>query len=87
MFTYLTLLISHVHSVFYAVYCTLPMPLSHLSSIYLYVLYTFSFTPLDLCILGPCWGIVRLLVRYYCTVDTALSILEAQACYTRINIC
>ena len=27
-------------------------------------------TPLDLCVLGSCWGIVRLLVRYYCTVGT-----------------
>ena len=33
-------------------------------------MYIFSFTPLDLCVLGSCWGIFRLLVRYYCTVRT-----------------
>ena len=33
-------------------------------------MYIFSFTPLDLCVLGSCWGIVRLLIRYYCTVGT-----------------
>jgi hypothetical protein len=31
---------------------------------------TYSFTPLNLCVLGRCWGIIRLLVRYYCTVGT-----------------
>jgi hypothetical protein len=37
MFTYLILLISYVYTVFYTIYCTLPMPLGHRSSIYLYV--------------------------------------------------
>ena len=34
MFTYLTLLILHVYTVFYSIYSTLPMPLGHQSSIY-----------------------------------------------------
>ena len=37
MFTYYTFLISHVYTVFYTICCTLPMLLSHHSSIYLYV--------------------------------------------------
>jgi hypothetical protein len=37
MFTYLTLLISYVYTVFYTIYCTLPISLDHRSSIYLYV--------------------------------------------------
>jgi hypothetical protein len=37
MFAYLTLLISYVYAVFYTIYSTLSMPLSHRSSIYLYV--------------------------------------------------
>ena len=47
-------------------------------------MYVFSFTPLDLCVLGSCCEIVR----YYLLDITALSELEAQAFrYTRINIC
>uniref|UniRef100_A0AAZ3RNB0 Ribitol xylosyltransferase 1 n=1 Tax=Oncorhynchus tshawytscha TaxID=74940 RepID=A0AAZ3RNB0_ONCTS len=64
MFTYLTLLISYVYTVSYTIYCILPMPLGHRSSIYLYT-YSYSI-PFDLCVLGSCWGIVR----YYCTVGT-----------------
>ena len=36
---------------------------------YIYM-YIFSFSPLDVCVLGSCWRIVRLHVRYYCTVGT-----------------
>ena len=52
---------------------------------YIYM-YIFSVTPLDLCVLGSCSGIVRLLVIL---VDiTGLSVLEAQAFrYNHINIC
>jgi hypothetical protein len=60
MFTYLTILISHVYTVFYTIYCTFAI-----AHPYTYM-YIFSFTLLDLCVLGSCWGIVRLLVRYYC---------------------
>jgi hypothetical protein len=49
MFTYLTLLISSVYTVFYTIYCTLPMSLVT----YFYI-HIFSFTPLDLCVSGSC---------------------------------
>ena len=72
MFTYLTLLISHVYTVFYTIYCILPMLLGHTLYIYLYVH-----------ILIPSHGIVNYLLDI-----TALPELEAQAFrYTRINIC
>ena len=49
-------------------------------------MYIFSFTPLDSCVLGCCWGIVELLD--YLLDNTVLSELEAQAFgYARINIC
>ena len=81
MSTYLTLHIAHVYTVFYTIYCTLPMPLSHRSS--MYFMYIFSFTPLDVCVLGSCWELLD------CLLDiTSLLELEAQAFrYTRINIC
>ena len=80
MFTYLTLLIYTVYTVFYIIYCTLPMPLGH--SHPHTCMYIFSFTPLDLCVLGSC-GLLDDLFEI-----TALRELEAQAfrC-TRINIC
>ena len=40
------------------------------SSIYLYVHILIPSLYLDLCVLGGCCGIVRLLVRYCCTVGT-----------------
>ena len=84
MFTYLILLISHVYTVFYNIYSTLPMPLGHRSSVYLYV--HILIHPLDSCVLGCCWGIVELLD--YLLDNTVLSELEAQAFgYTRNNIC
>ena len=83
MFTYLELLIPYVYTVFYTIYCNLPMPLSHCSSIHLYVHILIPSLYLDLCVLGSCCGIVRLLVDI-----AVLSELEAQAFrYTRNNIC
>jgi hypothetical protein len=80
MFTYPTLLT--------CIYCIL-YHLLHLayaawpSLIHIFIC-TYSHSPLlDLCVLGSCWGTVRLLVRYYCIVGTRrTSILN-----TRINIC
>ena len=83
LFTYIALLISYVYSVFYTIYCMLPMTLGHCSSIYLYVYILIPSLYLDLCVLGSCFGIVRLPVDI-----TALSKLEAQAFrYTRNNMC
>ena len=81
MFAYLTLLIWHVYTVFYTIYCTLPMPLGHRSSIYLYVhilIHPF------LWVLGSCWELLDYLLDI-----TALLELEAQAfaSYTCNNIC
>ena len=52
-------------------YCTLYhlLHLAYAAHPYTYM-YIFSIMPLDLCVLGSCCGIVRLLVRYYCTVGT-----------------
>ena len=45
--------------------------------------YIFSFTRLDLCVLGSCWELLDYLLDI-----AALLELEAQAFrYTRINIC
>ena len=72
MFTYLAFLVSYVYTVFYTIYCILPLPLGHCSSIYLYVYILIPFLYLDLGVLGSCCGIVRLPVDI-----TALSELEA----------
>ena len=64
MFTYLALLI------LYTIDCTLPMPLGHRSSIYLYVhilIHPFRFVCITV---GSYWAIVKLLVRYYSAVGT-----------------
>ena len=46
-------------------------------------MYEFSFTPLDVCVLGSCWELLDYLLDI-----TALLELEAQAFrYTCINIC
>ena len=79
MFTYLTLLISHVYTV-YTVFYTPCLCCSAIAHPYTYM-YIFSFNPLDLCVLGG------ELLDYLLDI-TALSELEAQAFrYTRINIC
>ena len=81
MFTYPTLLISYVYTVLYTIYCILPMPFGHRSSIYLYVhiiIHSFALV---------CKVVVVKLLDYLLDI-TAWSELEAQAfCYTRINIC
>ena len=102
MFTYLTLLISHVYTVFYTIYCTLPMPLGHRSSISIYLLniLTHSHSPLLICVyyvvvgelldylLDLCvLGRVWELLDYLLDITAQLE-LQAQAFrYTRINIC
>jgi hypothetical protein len=57
---------------------------------YIYM-YIFSFTPLDLCVLCICWEIVRLLVRYYCTVRTrstrTLALTSANLVYVTNKMC
>ena len=81
MFTYPTLLISYVYTVLDTIYCILPMPHGHRSSICLYVyilIHPFTFV---------CKVVVVNLLDYLLDI-TALPELEAQAFrYTRINIC
>ena len=78
MFTYPTLLISYVYTVFYTIYCILPMPFGHHSFIYFYVH-----------ILIHCvYKVVVVKLLDYLLDITAWSELEAQAFrYTHINIC
>ena len=82
MFTYLTLLVSYVYTVFYTIYCILSMPLGHRSSIYLYV--HILIPSLYICVYKE---VVVELLDYLLDI-TALSELEAQAfpC-SHINIC
>ena len=79
MFTYPTLLISYVYTVFYTIYCILPMPHGH-HSIYLFVhFFIHPFT----CV----YKVVVNLLDYLLDI-AALSELEAQAFrYTHNNIC
>jgi 4-hydroxybenzoate polyprenyltransferase len=63
MFTYLTLLIS-VYTVFYTIYCILPLPFGHRSSIYLYVYILIPF--LYFCV----YKVVVVKLIDYCTVRT-----------------
>ena len=83
MFTYPTLLISYVYTVLYTIYCILPMPHGHRSSIYLYVhILIHSFT------LVCVYKVVVVKLLDYLLDITAWSELEAQAFRnTRINIC
>ena len=75
MFTYLTLLISYVYTVLYTIFCILPMPFGHRSSLYVYVH-----------ILINSFVVVKLLD--YLLDITAWSELDAEGFhYTRINIC
>ena len=70
MFTYLALLISCVCTVFYTIYCILAYAaLTLLIHIFIFI-YSYSIPYLDVCVLGSCCGIVRLHVRYCCTVGT-----------------
>jgi hypothetical protein len=84
MFTYLTLLISYVQYILYfnTIYCILPMPLSHRSSIYLDV-----HIPIPPLIHMNVKVVVVELLDNLLDI-TALSELEAHAFhYTRNNIC
>ena len=66
MFTCLSLLIICIYCILYHL---LHLAYAVWPSLIHIFMYMFSFTPLDLCVLGS-WEIVRLLVRYYCTVGT-----------------
>ena len=80
MFTYPTLLISYVYTVLYTIYCILPMPFGHRSSIFLST-YSYSF-------LYTCEKVVVVKLFDYLLDITTWSELAAQAfCYTHINIC
>ena len=69
--------VSYVYTVLYTIYCILPMPFGHRSSIYMY---------LYVHILIHSFDVVKLLD--YLLDITAWLELEAQAfIYTRINIC
>ena len=84
MFTYPTLLISFVYNVLYKIYCILPVPFGHRSSIYLYVHILKLIIPLHLCV----YKVVVVKLLDYLLDITARSELEAQAFrYTRRNIC
>jgi hypothetical protein len=92
MFTYLIILISYLCTVFYTIYCTVPMQLGRCSL--WNRICTFSHSPiLDVCISCSCWGTVRLLVRYYCTVGNqkhkhfaTLTLTSANHVYVRNNM-
>ena len=85
MFTYPTLLVSYVYTVLYTIYCILPMPHGHRSSIYLYVhILIHPFTFVCICV----YKVVVVNLLDYMLGFTAQSELEAQAFrYTHINIC
>ncbi|CDQ76460.1 unnamed protein product [Oncorhynchus mykiss] len=76
MFAYLALLIPFVYTVFHSIYCILPMLLGHCSSIYLYIHILIQSLYLDLCVLGSCCGIVRLLARGLVYKNVLRCILE-----------
>ena len=87
MFTYLTLLISYVYSVFYTIYCILPMPLGHRSSIYCIYIYMCVHIPIPSLYICVYKVVVMELFDYLLDI-TALLELEAQAFRnTRINHC
>ena len=82
MFTYPTLLISHVYTELYTINCILPMPFGHRSCIYMYIFLFIPYTHTHKC------KVVVVKLLDYLSDITAWSELEAQAfCYTCINIC
>ena len=82
MFTYLTLLISYVYTVFYIIYCILPMPFGHRSSIYLYVhILSHPFTFVCICVYKV---VVVNLLDYLLDITALLDLAQAFR-YTRIT--
>ena len=81
MFTYLTLLISHVYTVLYTIHCTLPTAAQ--PSLIHILTCTYSHSSLSICVYQV---VVGELLDYLLDI-TALSELEEQAFrYTHINI-
>ena len=87
----ITLLISHLTLLIYHMYILYFIHLLHLAyaarlSLIHLLICTYSHSPfLDLCVLGSCWGIVRLLVRYCYTVGTRSTSIEATLTLTFAN--
>jgi hypothetical protein len=80
MITYEMSNVGYVHTVFYTIYCILPMLHGHCASIYVYVHIPSPY--------NVCKKVVIVNLLYYLLDITALSELEVQAfCDTRINIC
>jgi hypothetical protein len=69
--------------------CILSMPLcrSVLAQPYIYVYILIPFLHLDLCVLGSCCEIVRLHVRYCCTVGTRSTSILLHSQYQLITLC